>query len=288
MFPCPLMPETEHPFWQFIRKCNALSGKGPLEYEPLPLPLIAATRHKAENPAVVGISFDALALLRALDGNEIGLPLDYDMGKHQELFQFVSGTPLGTAVGYLASRAMASVIYLPSFSHSLHLPEFPITVLKWMDCHRQFYGDSHDMDWNQMLAEHWNSSDTDPIWWDYILKDCQHKAPDSITFTRELAAIVKRRDAADLARMKRDRTPKSSRFKVKLLDLWMIAALWCRSSHGILQIIEPEAMTAEDVKALETDVSRLHLSDLKHPEHEERIKNAEADFRQFLDSVKLP
>lgn len=295
-------PEApEHPFWATVRTFNEATGRGPLEYEPLPWN--TEKRHDYVTQAVVDISINALCLLLAMEGDD-----SFDATKHREIFQFVSTTNFGVQIGFAAFHARKSIHYIPTFSESLKFPEFMNAVASARCAGVKDGRIKTDSGTIEYLAKMHEKLEADPVAFDWYFKQAQSEASDSISFAREIHSLIQRKKEAEDQAMRRAkaanrsgevREARKSRFKDLLINNWIIAALWCRSSSDILDIIEPGWMKParaservdhawKTVKALDADMSRLGLLPSRIFKYESRIKKSEADFWQRLDSVNSP
>lgn len=274
-----------HPLWPIIRAVNLETGPGPLDYEPLPLPSESANRHAYGSEMVLNVSMMAVSLLTFLEGDIFGRIEEFDIEKHQELFRFVSSTPIGNALGVLSDEARRSVRFIPAFSVSSRQPGFIKAVSTWTEIN----GAPNGGRWRETLARNWFGDGDHPQSDDYWFEMCLKDSGDSIEFARELYSIMRRREAATRKKSARGLPARHSRFKARILQFWIISSLWCRTPSGILSILEPDQFhDAQDVDRIIADMSRLGLTSTRFPEAEPLIEKAELDFRQKLDSVHLP
>ena len=271
------METAEHPLWPTIRAFNKAAGSGPIEYAPLPgLMRNNAERHAFAARQESNVALHALCLQMAMDGER-----DFDADKHRELFQFVTSTTLGILIGAAAEYAREGLRFFPAFSKSTRLPGFMDAVAAAQNAMQIRGAMKLTEDWMDSLADAYDEAEENPERYDWYFRQALGAAPDSLTFSREIHAMIQRKAYAATKDKKREeearrkgltRKPRKNRFQDMLAAHWIDAALWCRSSAGILEIIEPGSNSGPDVEALETDITKLRLTKSRRTEHEKKLE----------------
>ena len=158
------------------------------------------------------------------------------------------------------------------FSVSTHLPGFLEALEAWT--HSLWPDD--EFDWKAELP--WinrNLVGEDEEASKFWIMESLHQAPDTRSFTRELAAEVNRADAAERMQTKRGTKRELPKFKNDIKVMWIAGALWCRNTTGILLWLdgqEPDAVSA--TKRIDRDISDLEFSASRRPDHQQIIDEA--------------
>jgi hypothetical protein len=271
------MEIEEHPLWPTIRAFNKATGNSPIAYDPMP-GLIKnpseSEQHAFATQQKRNVSMHALCLLMAMEGEK-----DFDADKHRELFHFVSATDLGILIGVSAASARRNRRFFRAFSESTRLPGFMDAVAAAQNASKIRRKTNPAADWMESLATAYDEAEENPERYDWYFRQALGAAPDSLTFSRDLHAMIQRKAYAATKDKKREeealrkgvtRKARTNRFQDMLAAHWIDAALWCRSSAGILKILEPGSCKGENVEALETDITRLKLTESR-PKLEARI-----------------
>jgi hypothetical protein len=267
------MKFVEHPLWPTIRALNKAEGIGPLEYSPLPGFMgNNSEQHTFAAQQESYVALHAICLQLAMEGER-----DFDAEKHHDLLKFVSSTTKGILIGAAAEYAKQTLRFFPAFSESLRLPGFMEAVEAQLNAKQIRRKLNADGEWMESLARAYDEAEEEPERYDWYFRQALGAAPDSLTFSRELHAIIQRKAYAKAKDKNREekaqkkgkaRTKMKNRFLDMLLAHWIDAALWCRSSYGILQILEPGSESLKDVEALENDIAKLKLTRSRMIDHE--------------------
>lgn len=262
----------QHPFWTMVELLN--NRPDVLDSSAASIPAFKPQELFIEmEQERLGLAF---SLFVAMAGDPYCAAFDrYELAS---LERFVSETPFGVVVGKSAMQARKSLVSFPAFAKSLWFPGVVQAVLHWMDS----CGFRDEDDWKTTLPNLWKGDGTPMD--ELLFKTCFEFAPDSAAFARELSLMMRRRDDAEKKKIGRNKAPKKNRFKHEIRRRWILDALWCRSTHGILLKLDPKGKhLATDLDLIIADVSRLSLSASRCPSNGSAIEKQEADFVHLFD-----
>jgi hypothetical protein len=263
----------QHPFWMMVEVLN--NRPDVIDSSEASIPAFKTEK------SFIAFGQKRLELAFSLFVAMAGDPFTAEFDRYELacLERFVSETPFGLIVGTSAMQARKTLTSFPAFAKSLWLPGVVQAVIHWMNS----CGFREDDNWKTTLANLWKGDGT-PLD-ELLFKMCLDSAPDSAAFARELSLMIRRRDDAEKKKIGRNKNQKKNRFKDEIRRRWIVDALWCRSTHGILLNLDPKGKhLATDLDLIIADVSRLSLSASRCPSNELAIKKQEAEFVHLFDS----
>lgn len=231
--------------------------------------------------------------------------------KQAEAFRFATSSYVGVALGSIAWKACMSgcaaawePARLPSSKSSAGFPslacssthkDFVPALINWMEADDKRNPKLHNQkNWKAMLGLAWNDRENlGQETFDYAMeKAILPSASSPVEVHFEIANLIRKYDQNRRQRNVRREAgvaPRANRYLDKLLEYWMPLALWCRSTDGILKILEPDSRrTEKEAKAVDSNISKLTLFRLPADERNEFEENLIAAQRRHAERYNIP
>lgn len=260
-----------HRLWAIIRDSNMRTAANFLS----PVPFEVNHRHPnyrelyEERQREIFIQSRFIQLL--LDCDKFGELSKPDPKKNREIFDFIACNEFGGIFGRMNYEFIHDNEHRRIYMASSRLPDFYGVISSWCKIHPNPY----NIAWKDLLAQQWRAEGSNKERDDFVFRRALLQSGDSSVFSDHLFTVMKKRAENEKKRIARNKQPKTSKFKDRLLRDWIGAALWCRSTAGILVFWGEDKVEGFDIdkeiKSLDRAIREEGLKPLHHSENEDFI-----------------